>query len=50
MAVDANHIYWASTGLYVPAVGSINVANLDGTNPQAIVSDQNGPTMVALGP
>jgi hypothetical protein len=30
-------------------VGSINVANLDGTDPQATVSDRNRPTMVALG-
>src|SRR6185369_8077637 len=43
VAVDASHLYWTAIG-----EGVIYEANLDGTNPQAIISGQSGPWGVAV--
>ena len=44
VAVDANHLYWASQD-----DGTINEANLDGTSPHTIVTGQAAPFWVAVG-
>ena len=45
LAVDGSHLYWTDEG-----DGQIWRANLDGTNAQAIVSGQDSPRGVAVGP
>jgi hypothetical protein len=45
VAVDSSHIYWADGGS-----GTIMEANLDGSNPLPLVSGQNDPAGVAVGP
>ncbi len=42
VAVDASHLYWASS-----ADGTVTQASLDGTSPHAIVTGQNNPAGVA---
>ena len=44
MAVNNGHLYWASS-----FGGTINEADLDGSNQQTLVSGANGPTGLAVG-
>jgi hypothetical protein len=46
VAVDSSHLYWANQS----GLGNIIEANLDGTNPLTIATNQNGPSGVAVGP
>jgi hypothetical protein len=48
VAVDASHLYWASSTGFSRGNGAIWRANLDGGNPQAIVTGQDNPAGVAL--
>jgi hypothetical protein len=43
VAVDSRHLYWTSNG-------TIEEANLDGSNPHTIITGQNNPAGVAVGP
>ena len=45
MAVSSGSVYWAN-----PNGGTVNEANLDGSNPHALFANQNGPFGVAVGP
>jgi hypothetical protein len=42
---NSSNLYWADH-----TDGTINEANLDGTSPRAIVTGQNDPLYVAVGP
>ena len=45
MAVTPTHLYWVN-----PNGGTVNQADLDGTNPHALLTGQDGPFGVAVGP
>jgi sugar lactone lactonase YvrE len=48
VAVDASQLYWANSTDFWPGNGAIWRANLDGSNPQAIVYGQNNPVGMAV--
>jgi hypothetical protein len=50
VAVDGSHIYWTNTPNGQLGSGTINGANLDGSNPQTLITGQNGPVGVAVSP
>jgi hypothetical protein len=52
VAVDSSHVYWADLDLGTTGHdGTINEASLpDGSNPQALITGQNLPSGVAVGP
>ena len=45
VAVDSTSVYWAN-----PNGGTVNQANLDGSNPHALFANQGAPYGVAVGP
>ena len=45
MAANGSHLYWTDD-----ADGTINEASLDGSSPHAIITGQNGPELMAVGP
>ncbi len=50
MALDSSRLYWSDAAGDIPGNGTIWEANLDGSNPQVIITGQNGPRGVAVGP
>jgi hypothetical protein len=45
VAVESASLYWAN-----PNGGTVNEANIDGSNPHALFANQNGSFGVAIGP
>jgi hypothetical protein len=52
VAADASHLYWAIATDHNgdPNAGTIDEANLDGSSPHAVVTGQDLPDFVAVGP